>query len=507
VSYRHLVHVVSLILLALSAALAVTFLVALAYGEGDASAFLISSALLVIIGLLGFWQTRLHRDLSVREGYAVVSLSWMAVGVAGALPYILSGSIERPVAALFESVSGFTTTGATVFTDIEALPHGILFWRSLTQWLGGMGIIVLGVAILPFLGVGGMQLFRAEVPGPTPERLQPRIAHTAKLLWLVYGALTAAQAGLYLLGGMEPFDAVTHSFTTLSTGGFSPRNASLAAYPSPFIQYVTIIFMYLAGINFTLHYRAATGRPSVYLHDREWRFFTLLAVGATALVLLLTVAGGMYDDTGFERGLRDSLFQVASIITTTGFVSTDYGLWPIGAQFVLLLLMFVGGMAGSTAGGIKALRFYVLARQTLSELKKSLHPRGVILTRVGDEVVKEDVLARILIFVIVYLTLFALGTLIMTILGHDLTTSIGSSAASLGNIGPGLGEVGAVDNYGWLDPISQLTLLLLMLIGRLEIFTILLLLHPGLWRRSRSRHRVTEPAPIPHFPFRGQGRR
>ena len=482
---RHLVHVVSLILLALSGALGLTFLVALVYGDGDAGAFAVSGALLVVVGLFGFWRTRLERDLTVREGYAVVSLAWLAVGAAGALPYVLSGTIQSPAAALFESVSGFTTTGATVVAQIEELPHGILFWRSLTQWLGGMGIIVLGIAILPFLGVGGMQLFKAEVPGPTPERLQPRIAQTAKHLWYVYGAMTAAQAVLYVLGGMPTFEAVTHAFTTLSTGGFSPRNASIAAYDSPYIQYVTILFMYLAGVNFTLHYRAITGRPGIYLRDSEWRFFTLLAAGAAALVLLVIVGSGLYDRSSFEGAFRAALFQVVSIITTTGFVSADYDLWPTPGQVVLLLLMLVGGMAGSTAGGIKTLRIYILARQALAELRKSLHPRAVILTRVGDQVVKEDVLLRILSFIIIYLGLFALGALLMSILGHDLPTSIGASAASIGNIGPGIGNVGAVDNYGWLSQSAQLTLVLLMLVGRLEIFTVLLLFHPGLWRRTR----------------------
>ena len=480
----HLVHVVSLILLAVGGALGLTFLVAVAYGDGDALAFVVSCAIVVAVGLVGLWRTRVERDLSVREGYAVVSLAWLAVGVAGALPYLLSGVLDDPVAALFESVSGFTTTGATVFVEIEGLPHGILFWRSLTQWLGGMGIIVLGVAILPFLGVGGMQLFKAEVPGPTPERLQPRIAQTAKHLWYVYGVLTALQVVLYLFGGMGPFEAVAHAFTSLSTGGFSPRNASIAAYDSAYIQYVTILFMYLAGLNFTLHYRAARGRPGVYLRDSEWRFFTLVAVSAAGLVLLLTLASGLYQLSDFEPAARDALFQVVSLATTTGFVSTDYELWPIGAQVVLLLLMFVGGMAGSTAGGIKALRVYVLAKQALAEMKKSLHPRAVILTRVGDQVVKEDVVLRILSFVIVYLALFALGALVLAALGHDLPTSIGASAASIGNIGPGLGDVGAVDHYGWLDPWSQLTLIALMLVGRLEIFTVLLLFHPGLWRRT-----------------------
>lgn len=484
---EHLAHVVGVILVALAGALCVSGGVSLAYDDGDFLAFLASAAITGGGGLMIVQRTSLRLELTVREGYAVVSLAWIATGVAGALPYLLTGVTNSPIGAFFESVSGFTTTGATIFGDIEALPHGLLFWRGLTQWIGGMGIIVLGIAVLPFLGVGGMQLFRAEVPGPTPERLQPRIAQTAKLLWYVYAGLTAMQVALYLLGGVTLYDAVTHAFTTLSTGGFSPRNASLAAFDSPYVQYVTVLFMYLAGVNFALHYRAATGQPQRYLADPEWRFYTGMLVVATVLVLSAVVAAGGLAAHGAEGAFRHALFQVVSIATTTGYVSFDYELWPVGAQAILLLLMLVGGMAGSTAGGMKSIRVYVLVRHALTELKRSLHPRAVVVTRAGRRPLREDVLLNIFGFALLFLALFAAGALVLALLGHDLVTAVGASAASIGNIGPGLGAVGAVDNYGWMGPLSHLVLIVLMLVGRLEIFTVLLLFHPDLWRDARGR--------------------
>jgi trk system potassium uptake protein TrkH len=484
VKYQHLIHVVGLTLLALSVPLAIGGLVSLYYGEGDALAFGGAAAIAGALGYLAYVRTRLERDLTIREGYAVVALSWIAVGLAGAMPYLLSGTVTSPVAAFFESISGFTTTGATVFSDIENLPRGILFWRSMTQWLGGMGIVLLGIAILPFLGVGGMQLFRAEVPGPSPERLAPRIRNTASLLWIVYGGLTAAQVVLFLLGGMAPFEAVNHAFTTLSTGGFSTRNASLAAFESPYIQYVTILFMYLAALNFTLHFRALSGRFD-YWKDVELRFFTLVLVGCTVLVFGLVLLGG--GEGGLERSFRDSLFQTVSITTTTGFVTFDYERWVGGVQFLLLCLMFMGGMAGSTAGGMKAMRIYLLMRHSLTELKRNLHPRAVVVAHLGSRPVKDRVFLRILAFALSFLTLFGAGAFVLSLLGHDLSTAIGASAASIGNIGPGLGGVGPIDNYGWMGPASHGTLIFLMLAGRLEIFTILLLFHPDLWRRHGHR--------------------
>jgi trk system potassium uptake protein len=487
VNLRHLVHVVSLILLALAAAMAFSAGVAAVYGDGDTAPLIVSSLVTLGVGLIGYSVSEISRDLSIREGYAVVAFSWIAVGAAGALPYLLADTAASPLQALFESVSGFTTTGATVFGDIEALPRGILFWRSLTQWIGGMGIIVLGIAILPFLGVGGMQLFRAEVPGPTPERLQPRIAQTAKLLWYVYAGLTAAQVGLYLLGGLGLFDAVTHAFTTLSTGGYSPRNASIAAYDSAYIQYVTIAFMFAAAINFTLHYRALTNRGRGYLADTELRFFAGIIGAATVAVFLLILLDGALRDASLERLFRDALFQVVSVGTTTGYVSHDYGLWPLGAQLILVGLMFVGGMAGSTAGGAKAVRIHLLLRHGIAELKKSVHPRAVVVTRIGKKVIHDDVLLNVLAFLLLFFSLFAAGALVLALLGHDLATAIGASAAAIGNIGPGLGAVGAVENYGWMGSSSLWVLMFLMLVGRLEIFTILLLFHRDLWKNARWR--------------------
>jgi trk system potassium uptake protein TrkH len=481
VNLQHLVKVVSLVLMALATAMAITAAVALMYGEGDFRAFLLAAAGTMVVGFAGYRRTEIGRDLSVREGYAVVAFAWLAIGIAGAVPFLLTGTITSPVAALFESISGFTTTGATVFTDIEALPHGILFWRSFTQWIGGMGIIVLGIAILPFLGVGGMQLFRAEVPGPTPERLQPRIAQTAKILWFVYAGITAVQVVLYLLGGLSLFEAVTHAFSTLSTGGFSPRNASIAAYDSAYVHYVTVLFMFLAGVNFALHYRALASRGAVYLKDSELRFFAGLLLVATGAVTALVLISGTAAGAGPERIFRDALFQVVSIGTTTGFVTADYELWPLAAQILLIGLMFVGGMSGSTAGGSKAIR------SGIAELKRNLHPRAVVVTRVGSRVIKDDALLNVLAFLLLFIALYAAGVLALALLGHDLATAVGASAAAIGNIGPGIGDVGAVDHYGWMGPASHLVLMFLMLVGRLEIFTILLLFHPDLWRGARWR--------------------
>ena len=310
-SFRHVANVVGLLLVFVGASMLLAWGVALAYGEGDATGILLSAAVTAFAGLTTWWATRVEGDITPREGYLIVTFAWFGTAVAGALPYLLTGVLDSFWAALFESMSGFTTTGATVFGDIEALPHGILFWRSLTHWLGGMGIIVLVIAVLPFLGVGGMQLFRAEVPGPTPERLRPRITQTAKLLWLVYVGLTVTQTLLYLVGGMELFDAVTHTFGTLATGGFSPKNASIGHFQSSYLQWVTILFMYLAGINFALHFRAATGHLE-YFRDREWRFFTAVIVGAGVLLTAVNLTVGSAAQ-GVEATVRASFFQAASL--------------------------------------------------------------------------------------------------------------------------------------------------------------------------------------------------
>jgi trk system potassium uptake protein TrkH len=482
-SFRHVLNVVGLLQVFAALSMALAGIVSLFYSDGDSLGIFLAAALTLAAGWMAYRLTRLKGEITSREGFAIVTFAWTGAAVFGALPYLFSGVIDGFVPALFESMSGFTTTGATVFTEIEDLPHGILFWRSFTHWLGGMGIIVLAIAVLPYLGVGGMQLFKAEVPGPTPERLRPRITQTAKLLWYVYAGMTVLQTVLLMLGGMDLFDASTHTFATLATGGFSTKNASIAHFDSAYVHYVIIFFMYLAGVNFALHFRAVTGHLD-YFRDHEWRFFTGLLLGATALLLVLNLSGGSYPLTagGVEEAFRDGLFQATAIGTTTGFVTADYELWVPAAQMVIFVLFFTGGMAGSTGGSMKSVRVLLLLKQTGMEIRKHLHPRAVLLARVGRRAVREDVLANVIGFVILYALLFLAGAMVLALLGVDLLTSLGASAATVGNIGPGLGNVGPTDNYGWMSDSALVVMSFLMLAGRLEIYTVLLLFHPETWK-------------------------
>jgi trk system potassium uptake protein TrkH len=485
-SLRPVLNVVGVLLVFLSGGMFVTAGVSAYYRDGDLLAFLASGGVTLVTGLVLYRLTRFTDDITRRQGYATVTFAWTSIALFGALPFLFTGVLDSPVQAVFESMSGFTTTGATVFSDIESLSHGILLWRSLTHWLGGMGIIVLAIAVLPFLGVGGMQLFRAEVPGPTMERLRPRITQTAKLLWYVYVGLTALQALLYFLGGMSAFDSVNHAFATLATGGFSTKNDSIASF-SRYHQYVTLVFMYLAGVNFTLHFRAATGRPA-YWRNEAWRFFTVIVLGAGLFLAVTNLMSGGYALTGagIENALRDGLFQATSIVTTTGFVSADYELWVPAAQGLLLTLMFTGGMAGSTGGGVKTMRVLLTLKYIGTQIRKHLHPRAILLTRLGRRAVKEDVLANVVGFVFLYVVICLSGTMVMSLAGMDLLTAFGASAASVGNIGPGLGNVGATENYGWVSDPALGFLAFLMLVGRLEIYTVLLLFHPDMWKRRQG---------------------
>jgi trk system potassium uptake protein TrkH len=479
-STNDVIHVTGPIIAAVGAAMGVSGIVALLYRGSDALPLIASAAIAIVVGVAMSRFTSRPDDISIRESYITVSLAWLGAALFGALPYWFAG-VASPLDAFFESISGFTTTGASIFPNPESLPRGILFWRDMTQWLGGMGIIVLVVAVLPFLGVGGMQLFRAEVPGPTHERLRPRIRQTAALLWRVYVGLTAAQAILYLLGGMSVFDAVTHAFGTMPTGGFSPRTDSIGHFTSPYIQYVTIVFMYFAGVNFALHYRALRGNPRSVLADEEWRFYTLLLATALSIVIAAHLLAGTYDS--LERTFRASAFQVVSIGTTTGFATENYVAWPAVTQVVLFFLMFVGGMAGSTGGGMKTLRLWAALKQGVVELRKHLHPRAVMVTRVGGRVVPEGVVLNILAFLLLFVASFIAGSLLLTVLGVDLVTAAGASAAAIGNIGPGLANVGPAANYAWMPGLAKVVLSLLMLLGRLEIYTVLVLFHPEFWRR------------------------
>lgn len=417
-------------------------------------------------------------ELQIREAFLVVTLSWVTFSLFGSIPFMASGYIPGLTDAFFETMSGFTTTGATILTDIEALPKSLLIWRNMTQWLGGMGVIALAVAVLPFLGVGGVQLFRAEVPGPIKDKISPRISETAKILWAVYLLFTLAEILLLMLGGLSFSDSVCITFGTLATGGFTPTNASIAAYPSPYIHYVVIFFMFIAGVNFSLHYWALRGRFRFYLSNPEFRFFAGMTALATGLIMAARLSRG---EVLSEDFFRSTLFQTVSIITTTGFVTHDYEQWPFVTQIILLALMFFGGCSSSTGGGIKNVRILVAFKLMGTELKKLFHPHGIFPIRMGERTVPAGLVSNIIVFVALYILIFFLGVMAMSGLGLDIDTSIGAVAATLGNVGPGIGAVGPAENYSHLPILGKWILSFLMMVGRLEIFTVLVIFTRPFW--------------------------
>ncbi len=473
-------RVLGALLLFLAGALLLPIPVSLFYQDGAATSFLLASATSLLAGCGLYLGCRSSLDLSIREGFAIVTFGWTFFALFGALPFLFSGAIPSYLDAFFETMSGFTTTGSTILTDIEAMPASLLLWRSMTQWFGGMGIIVLSLAILPMLGVGGMQLFKAEVPGPTADRLKPRIQDTAKLLWGVYFLLTTIEVLLLMAGNMSLFDAVNHAFTTMATGGFSTRNASLAAFDSAYIDGVVTLFMFLAGVNFSLHYLGLRGRFVDYVSNEEFRFYLALAVSGIALIMLFN-AGSAYPS--FWDNLRYTAFQLVSILTTTGFGTADYELWPVLCQYLLVIAMFVGGCAGSTGGGIKVARMLLLAKHAQVQLFRLIHPRAVRLVKLGERAVDKEVMQSILGFFALYMAVFVLASFIMAATGMDLVSAGGSVIATLSNIGPGLGSVGPIDNFAHVPAVGKVTLALCMLLGRLELFTVLVLVFPTFWRK------------------------
>ncbi|MEJ2637084.1 MAG: TrkH family potassium uptake protein [Calditrichia bacterium] len=477
---RNIIHILGFLLIFLAAAMLVPLPFSLYYGEGDSIFFIVPALITAAVGIAAYKSTRLNRDVQVREGFAIVTLGWVAFSLLGCLPFILSGHIPSFTDAFFETMSGFTTTGATILVDVEKLPHGLLFWRSFTHWLGGMGIIVLSIAILPFLGVGGMQLFKAEVPGPVPDKLTPRVTETAKILWGVYILFSAAETGLLMLGGMDFFNSLCHTFGTMATGGFSTKNASIGYYKSPFIQYVVIFFMIIAGTNFSLHYRFLRKNLLAYIKNHEFLLFAGLIAAATIFIGYDTL---LHHYHTFELAFRKTLFQVVSILTTTGYGTADYEQWAFSSQFILFLLMFIGGCAGSTGGGMKVIRLYVIFKFVRAEVKRLLHPRAVIPVRVGHTVIPREIVTNVLGFFVLMIFLFIGGVILMSILGLDLESALGATAATLGNIGPGLGSVGPTDNYAHIPVLGKWVLTFFMLAGRLEIYTVLILFAPSFWRK------------------------
>ncbi len=461
-------------------AMLLSSLVAIIYNEHDIFAFLISAAINIAIGGIIVYATwNANKDIGKREGFIIVSLVWIVFSFFGSLPFILSGSIPNFTNAFFETMSGFSTTGSSIISDIEALPHGILFWRSIIQWLGGMGIIVLSLAILPVFGIGGMQLYVAEVPGPTPDKISPRIRQTAKTLWVIYLGFTVTETLLLWIGGMSLFDAVCHSFTTMATGGFSTKQASVAYWSSPFIQYVITFFMLFAGTNFTLSYLALKGKFKSVFRDEEFKYYYIITFAFAIIIfigLLITTS------LGVEKAFRDAFFQVASIITTTGFATTDYLLWTPFLTILIFALFFFGGSGGSTGGGIKIMRIVLLFKTSYYELRRMIHPNAIIPVRFNKHFVDSKTMNNVLAFFMIYLVIFAVSTIIFTLIEPDMESAMGAVATSLGNIGPGLGNVGPAENFLHIKPVGKWFLSFLMLLGRLELFTILVLFSPSFWK-------------------------
>jgi len=477
VNIEEVLHLVGALLVWTAAAMLPA--AAVGFGEGLGGGWLLAIGVSAGAGALMWVLTPRQGSINPREGVAVVGLGWIGVVVAGGLPFVFTHTAPTPAMALFESVSGFTTTGATVFGNIEALPRSILLWRSITHWIGGMGIIVLGVAILPLIGMGGAQLFRAEAPGIPSDRLTPRIASTARLLWGVYALLTAVLLLIYMLLGMSLFDAVNHAMSCLATGGFSTRTASMGAF-SPAIQWVTILFMVIAGTNFTLHFRMLTGRWKAWIGDEEWRWY----MGTMALAWVIVFASlGVTEHTWTGDTLRRAMFNVTAVHSTTGFGTADFALWPAVAQVVLLGLMFMGAMGGSTGGGFKSVRVGVVLKHVGGEIRKVLHPQAVVVTKLGGRPIRSDVLHNVLAFLAIYVLTLFIGTTLLASFGNDIVTSMSGAVAAMSSIGPGLGDVGPASHYGNLGHGAHLLLSLLMLLGRLEFYTLLVLVFPRTWSR------------------------
>ena len=480
--WTYITSIIGILLLFLGSTMALPLVCSHIYSDGSLGPIGLAMGITLMTGtLLYFISNRPDIEyINPREGIAIVALGWTAIGFFGALPFYFGEAEFGFTDAMFESVSGFTTTGSSVLTNIEKVSKSLLFWRSFIQWLGGMGIIVLSLAILPFLGVGGMQLFKAEVPSPVPDKLTPRLSASAKILWGVYAMFSLVEVLALMAGGMELYDALCHAFTTMPTGGFSTKNASVAGFDSAYIDFVIVFFMVLAGINFSLHYQLLRGRTLIFWRDSECRFFLMLCAGLTLLVTL-DLYGDVYDS--LASAFRYAAFQVVSIVTTTGYATADYELWPGLSQSIIFFCMFLGASAGSTGGGMKCARIMVCAKYCYRELFTLIHPRSVVQLKINDAVVPDHVIKSIMGFLGIYMMLFVVCSLLLGAMGVDMMTALGAVASCIGNIGPGFGTVGPVDNFAHLPMAGKWLLLWCMLLGRLEIYTVIILLVPEFWKK------------------------
>lgn len=457
-------------------------LVAGYYHEPDMAAFLLSTVITIGGGIISTILGRhAERKINRRDGYIIVTFAWVLFSLFGMLPFLISGYIPDVTNAFFETMSGFTTTGASILDDIEALPHGLLFWRSVTQWIGGLGIVFFTIAVLPIFGVGSMQLFAAEATGPTHDKVHPRIKVTAKWIWSIYLGMTLIEAVLLILGGMGPFDSICHSMTTTATGGYSTRQESIAAYHSSYIEYVVTLFMFLSGINFTLLYLLfLKGNFKRILHDTEFHWYVGIVLGFTAFT---TVVLMFQSPMGVEESFRKAIFQIVSIQTTTGFYSDDYMLWPPALWSVIAIVMFFGACAGSTTGGIKCIRIAIMSRVAKNEFKRIIHPNAVLPVRINQQVISMTTRSSVLAFTFVYIAIVFIGWIVLMLLGVDLIEAYTIMISSLGNVGPGIGKCGPAYSWYALPDAVKWISAMLMLIGRLELFTVLLLFTPNFWKR------------------------
>jgi trk system potassium uptake protein TrkH len=480
-SHKAIFRIIGLILITEGIFMWLAIPMAFIFRENDALHFLLSGAITICAGIVAYLPVRnSNLDLNRRDGYVIVTGAWILFSLFGTLPFLLTGSISGFTDAFFETISGFTTTGASILNNIEELSHAVLFWRSLLQWLGGMGIILLTLLLLPFLGIGGMQLFSAEVPSPTPDKLHPHVKDTAKRLWLIYVLFTFAETLLLWAGEMKLFDAFCHSLTTMATGGYSTKQASIGHWNSPYIHYVITVFMFLAGTNFTLSYFAMHGKFRKIWKNEEFKWY-LGFIGGFAIVITL----GLFFTTGggLEIAFRNAIFQVVSILTTTGYATVDYLGWTPWMIVLIFILMFFGGSAGSTGGGPKIMRIVIMLKNSTQELKRMIHPNAVIPVRLNRHAVEESVVTNVLAFIAFYGIIAVTSMVIMSVLGNDFDTSVGAVAATLGNIGPGIGQVGPALNFSEIHVAGKWYLSFLMLVGRLELFTVLVLFSPLFWRR------------------------
>ncbi len=481
INFRFIANLMGRLLLIESAFLFLCVFIALIYGENDASAFLYTALITMGCGFsLSKFVRIKDRILAKKDGYFMVTIVWIVFSIFGSLPFIFGHTIPSFANAFFETMSGFTTTGSSILDNIESLPHATLFWRSLTQWLGGLGIIMLFIAILPSLGIEGRDLYVAEVTGPTHSKTSFTFTSSARQMWILYTILTFTQTILLILGGMDFFDSICHAFTTMATGGFSTKQNSIAYWDSAYIQYIITIFTFMAGTNFGLLHTAIRGNWKKLIHDNEFQLYLSIV-----LIASLIIGIGLYitDWASFEKSMRDATFQVVTLMTTTGFSSADYLLWPPLLGLILFLLFFIGASAGSTSGGMKVVRIYLLFKNSFIELKRIIHPNGVINVKYNNKSVHPNVMTGIMAFAILFIIVFTIGSLIMTICTENIVTSCSAVVSCMSNVGPGFGSIGPMYSFAHLNDFAKFFLAFLMLVGRLEIFTVMVLFTKAFWKK------------------------